>query len=312
MKILSKLILIIVILTVVTGGAMAASDVCAPSVRAFVDKKTIFIGDRIRYTIEVKSKKGFGFLFPVPKAEGDEAAKLGGFEVRDTGSSIKKGIFGGYAISKWYIITSYSTGKHVIPELEVKYRQKGKKSPKDFAVIKTKPVTITVVSILPKGQPIKDIKDIKGPISFFEINWILVSILTVLIVFVLLFIWHRKKKPVPVKLPHETALEELEALKALLARTGDIKEYYVGVSDCVRHYIEKAFALKAPEMTTEEFLNSLKDSRALSAEQKDLLKEFLRSCDLVKFAKYAPTSAETESVYLSAKKFIEETKDVHI
>jgi hypothetical protein len=65
-------------------------------------------------------------------------------------------------------------------------------------------------------------------------------------------------------------------------------------------------------MTTEEFMDSLKGSAALSQEHKALLGDFMRSCDLVKFAKYAPSRDEAELVFTTAAKFIEETRDVHI
>lgn len=113
---------------------------------------------------------------------------------------------------------------------------------------------------------------------------------------------------VPVKLPHETALEELEAIRSSLAQSGDMKEFFVRISDCIRCYIERAFLVKAPEMTTEEFLNSLRASPALTIEQKDLLKDFLKACDLVKFAKYSPSAKESETVFAAAQRFVEETR----
>jgi hypothetical protein len=78
----------------------------------------------------------------------------------------------------------------------------------------------------------------------------------------------------------------------------------------VRRDVERVFALKAPEMTTEEFLNSLGYSEALSIAHKELLRGFLNACDLVKFAKYAPTRDEAQNVYVTARGFVEETKDV--
>ncbi len=42
-------------------------------------------------------------------------------------------------------------------------------------------------------------------------------------------------------------------------------------------------------MTTEEFLYYLGIIGHLNETQKTALKEFLNSCDMVKFAKYAPT-----------------------
>jgi hypothetical protein len=63
-------------------------------------------------------------------------------------------------------------------------------------------------------------------------------------------------------------------------------------------------------MTTQEFLDSMKESHALKFEHRDLLKKFLEACDLVKFAKYMPAADEAEGVYLTAKNFVEETKEI--
>jgi hypothetical protein len=62
-------------------------------------------------------------------------------------------------------------------------------------------------------------------------------------------------------------------------------------------------------MTTEEFLNTLKDSKVLNAGRKILLKDFLSHCDMVKFAKYLPDEKEIEASYGSAKRFIDETRE---
>ena len=97
-----------------------------------------------------------------------------------------------------------------------------------------------------------------------------------------------------------------------LARRGLFKDYYSEISAIIRSYLEDRFALNAPEMTTEEFLNSLRDSGSLSTERKEPLKSFLNACDLVKFAKYLPPSSEVEAVFMTAKKFVEETKDVRV
>lgn len=65
-------------------------------------------------------------------------------------------------------------------------------------------------------------------------------------------------------------------------------------------------------MTTQEFLASLGNSWKISAGYKELLKSFMEACDMVKFAKHAPSKDEIESVLTTAKKFIEETKAVYV
>jgi hypothetical protein len=268
-----------------------------------VDESTIYIGDRIRLTVDVAASRSTEIQMPVFKDN-----IIGDFEIKDFSSKTTEGLFGRKKVRDLYYMTIYSVGKKEIPQLSIKYKLEGSEK---WELSETPAITIDVRSILPKGLP-SDIKDIKGPASFFEIDWLAVGGISALLILLaaLIFIYRRMRKRKPVKLPHETALEELEALRSRLMNSGDLKEYFVGISDCVRRYIERVFNLRAPEMTTEEFLSSLHDSAALSSTHKELLKGFMNACDLVKFAKYAPSGEEAENVYLTAKSFIEETKPV--
>ncbi len=160
------------------------------------------------------------------------------------------------------------------------------------------------------------LRDIKGPLSLSnQVNILLfLAILVILasLVFLFKFLSKRKKTLAMViqKLAHEIAYEQLEKLKAKdLIQQGKIKEYYSEVSDIIRHYLENRFLLKAPEMTTEEFLFYVRDYGQLVSDHKILLKEFLLACDLVKFAKHIPSIIEMDTIFLSAKKVVDETKE---
>ena len=89
---------------------------------------------------------------------------------------------------------------------------------------------------------------------------------------------------------------------------GLIKEYYTRLSDIVRRYLENRFSFRAPEMTTEEFMENIKNSSVLVEEHKELLKEFLSHCDMVKFAKYGPTPIEMLDSFKSAESLVEQTR----
>lgn len=298
-------IFFIFIFLLIIPASMAASADDGVSVRASIDKNTILIGDRIRYVIEVGSKSDIDIVFPV-----FPDYRIGEFEIKDSGSRVEKHLFANSTITKWYHITTYSVGRRIVPAVEVRYKRKGEG---DWTVKKTEEIPVAVESLLAKEPNAKDVRDIKGRILPFSINWIVLSILAAALFSLFIFIaYKRTKRAAPVRLPHETALEELEAVRGHFSRNGNVKEYYIGVSDCIRRYIERVFKLKAPEMTTEEFLSSLKTSSALSLEQKDLLRGFLSACDLVKFAKYKPLGSEVESMFTTAKRFVEETRDAHI
>jgi hypothetical protein len=291
---------ILILIALLQTPAYAANN--EPAVKATTDKTAIYIGDRIKYSISARSPRGVEVKFP-DLNEG----LIGKFEVRDSEKAEKDGMFGNKTYLGTYYITTYDTGDAVIPPIEIKYK---KKDAKDWSFVKTKEIKINVASVLPKGKTVTDIKDIKGPISYREVNMpFIIGLILGLITgawLIRAYIRHRMLKLV--KLPHEIALGEIEAVKIEFDRIGDVKRYFVGISDAARNYIEKVFKLKAPEMTSEEFLNSLKDASELSVEHKRLLGEFLASCDLVKFARYSPAHEEMGAVYDSAKNFINETR----
>lgn len=292
---------LIICLIILTNHGIAF---CAPadhgvSVNAGVNRNRAMIGDIVKFTIEVEYPADVEIIIPNFKD-----GKIGDFEIKDQGSADNKEPFSNAAVARrWYNLAVYSVGKNQIPQIDIKIRKKGGK---DWSVAKTRAIDIKIDSILPKDKPPADIKDVKGPARYFEINRLIIAIIVLVLSIIAggaayLF----RKKTGPVKLPHETALEELESARGGFLKNSDFKEYYAAISDCVRRYIERTFKLKAPEMTTEEFLESLRESTVIPLDQKDLLKVFLSACDLVKFAKYTPARNEMEEVMASAKKFIE-------
>jgi hypothetical protein len=130
----------------------------------------------------------------------------------------------------------------------------------------------------------------------------------------LLVWWRRRHQPEAPELripAHELAYAELrELVEANLVEQGLIKEFYQGVSDILRRYLERRFGLHAPERTTEEFLAELAVDSTLSAEHKTLLSKFLQHCDLVKFAKLEPSEEEIQQTFDACKNVIEQTKEV--
>ena len=161
------------------------------------------------------------------------------------------------------------------------------------------------------------IKDVKPPLNLPDFWWLLWVLLAAIIIAAGVYLFLRLKKrsyvkieaPVP-KLPSwEIAYQQLEALRREnLLDQGLFKEFFTRVSDITRHYMENRFDIHAPHMTTEEFLYYLGITGHLNDVQKASLKEFLNSCDMVKFAKYDPTIKEAMSNFDLAKKLIDETR----
>ena len=109
----------------------------------------------------------------------------------------------------------------------------------------------------------------------------------------------------PVVPPHVRARRRLEQALRLI---DDPKPFTIAVSDATRQYLEERFQFKAPERTTEEFLYELQASNLLTPDQKQSLGEFLKRCDMVKFARYEPLREELQSMHDSALRLVDETE----
>ena len=231
------------------------------------------------------------------------------FSIRDFGV-IKRNFLIRRYIAYWYLLDTYTTGKHIIPSATIKYKNK---SALVWHSLKTKPINIEVESLL-KGKENK-IRDIKGPIGIFlpPILVVLIAVSIAAIGFIAYKVFYPRRKSsaaVALRSAYEIAMADLDALnKENMAGGAGMKEYYSSLTNIIRYYIEGRFAIRAPQMTTEEFLFNLNSRRELNAGQKKLLKEFLLSADMVKFARYGPNDKEIENSFNIARRFIEETKE---
>ena len=152
----------------------------------------------------------------------------------------------------------------------------------------------------------EDIHDIRGPKSLFPLALVLESLAVAVVLAVSGYaVWHRRRhRPSRALEYFEIALQRLEELRALM-RPASVREFSSAISDTVRRYIEAGFKVTATHQTTEEFLHGiLKAENTPLAQHRALLAEFLRQCDLAKFAGMTLTTDNMESLYQSARSFI--------
>jgi len=273
---------------------------------AEVDRNSVSIGDKVKYTITVKAPKEYDVRFP------DFGDNLADFSIKDFGTS-ESGIFS-RTFSQWYLLDTYETGTLAIPPVTVQYSAKDSDEWHEIVIDE---ITVEVLSLLGDADNNAAIQDIRGPRSLYDLQYLYITLAVILaaiiIALVILYIKKRKKAEASIAPPrpaHEIAYEALTALKQKdLTKTGKVKEYYFELSDIVRRYLENRFSFKAPEMTTEEFLSHLRETDQLRPDHKGLLREFLSHCDLVKFAKYLPEEKEIEASFESAKGLVDQTKE---
>ncbi|MBI4660488.1 MAG: hypothetical protein HY735_16750 [Verrucomicrobia bacterium] len=162
------------------------------------------------------------------------------------------------------------------------------------------------------GADTNDIRGIKGPLDIPSgWRWLWWGLAALAVGALAWWLWRRRKQkqaaPVPqiVIPPHELALEKLREALTLI---GQPRPFCTAVSDALRVYLEQRFQFRAPERTTEEFLDELQTSALLTFDQKQTLGEFLMRCDLAKFARYEPGESELRQLYDAAVRLVEETQ----
>jgi hypothetical protein len=281
------------------------------NVSTTVDKAKITIGDKITYKIIVDFPDEINVLPPEIKD------KIGDFPAVDSGIEELKKEDGRVRQERWYLLETYTVGSYIIPAINVKHKRKDEEKIREA---ETSEIFIEVVSILDENA--SDIRGIKPPVSLDKNYYRLYIIIAIMLGLlgtaggIILLLYRRKhgRKTdfVPEPLPaHEIAYNELENLNALnLISKGKTKEYYYGLSNIARHYIENRFRLMAPERTTEEFLAEMAITGKLEEKHKQLIRDFLEHCDLVKYAKYGPDNQEIEDTFDSVKTLVDETREV--
>jgi len=178
---------------------------------------------------------------------------------------------------------------------------------------------VHVKSLLPADTAGVDIKDIIGPKSL-PVRWWPYA-LGAIIVLALIAVWYflfRKKlnkmeiPAAPPEPPFDKAIRELAILKETdLPGKGKIKQFYVELSEILRRYIEARFDIKAVEATTYELKRLLKHPE-LTKDQTQSILEFLTRSDLVKFAKFQPSTEYPANDYDAVRNLVIVTKPVEI
>ena len=277
--------------------------------RVSVDRDEISIGDHLRYTLTISAETGVDVSVPLFHE------RIGEFDIIDFGREPDQPQADRTILTQWYTLTIFTTGYHMLPAPRLSYtRPDGSRHEATGEALR-----VHVASLLTQeGQP-TDIRDVKPP-EDVPFNWwpvlvggaVLVGLIGIGMALSYFLNRFRRAAALPPRPAHEVALEALSHLRAKrLPQAGQFEAYYVALSAIVRTYLEDGLQVRAPEMTTEEFLMAVThdtySSRLPSAHQR-LLGTFLAQADLVKFARHRPSLDESDAAYEAAKRFVEETR----
>lgn len=290
---------IITYLIFLCGGLLFAQN----PIETIVDTTSIRIGEQIEYKISVDKTDNVVF----PKLVLDSLKKVEVVEELKIDTTATKYI-------KKYLLTSFDSGRYVIPRQQVLINNK--KYSTDSLLIDV--ATVKVDTLKQRLFPIKAV--INQPIIFDDYKnyiWLGLAILALILAIILYLIFRKKKEQIAIENripPYTTAMQRLGELdEQQLWQNNKVKQYYIELTDIIRTYIERELNIPALESTTDELMETIQDFNKIKT--LDLPKEtivnlqkLLQEADLVKFAKHKPVSGEIQSHRVDTELIIKDLK----
>ena len=273
------------------------------------------IGDAITLSILVRAEKNVEVLMP-EFGEALERFAIVDFVPRESVDDQGRTI-----LEQRYRLQPATSGRQTVPPILVEYvdRRPGQRSAPeglDAYELMTDRIEFQVQSVLPPDAE-SDLKPALGelpplaPPPAPTWPWLVGGIVVLAITSPMLIrawnSWQRRSRR---QSAYQVARSRLDRLLTRPRLTPEqIDEFYVELSGIVRRYLEDRFELRAPELTTEEFLAAVGNSADLSRDHQSLLREFLRQADLVKFAGLRPDGEVVEQSISAAGRFLDETRE---
>jgi hypothetical protein len=180
-------------------------------------------------------------------------------------------------------------------------------------VIAWPPLPVTIVTSIRHPSPDELIEDL--PLPPFDVRdewtphvpaWLAASFLAVGFL-TIGFVRYRQASRFKQEDPDSWLRRRVNELRAQnLGESEQIARFYGDLADLFRYYMERRFALPAPSRTSREFLGDLQKSPGLDPGQRELLERFLHRCDLVKFARESPSTADCDAAIELVLRFVDE------
>lgn len=190
--------------------------------------------------------------------------------------------------------------------------------------VKTQPVEVKIDSVTANMKD-PQMPALRPPVSVWIEDWTLVWILSTLAGLLLAgglgALLYRTLRPEPPPPPgpppppaHEVALHKLKHLREEdLISQEEYEAFYVRLSGILREYLGRRYNLSLAdkaglELTTGELVASLREVKWPRGFDGHKVETFLYDCDIVKFARYAPTAEEADSLLQQAFDIVQQTR----
>jgi len=273
----------------------------------------VAIGDSVTLTLKVSALRDVELIMP------SFGRMLERFSILDFSAKERIDQEGRTEVTQRYQLQLLQSGRQSIPQMMVEFvdrRDGAKPAPDgmDAYELLTERLTFEVHSVLPDDAKV----DLHPPFGVLPLNssiggpiwpWCLGAL--VVLAVIASFAWRYWAKTR--RLARQRSAFEIATIRLskLLDRprtdAQQIGAFVVELSAIVRQYLEGRFELRAPELTTEEFLDQTSGSSDLSVDHQALLRQFLLGADLVKFANVVPMASDIDQSVAAAERFLNET-----
>jgi hypothetical protein len=271
------------------------------------------LGDPLQLTLTVEAEPQVTVEMP---AFGEA---LGRFSIVDFTPRAETDDEGRSVQSQRYTLQAPMSGKQRIPPLRIEFLDQRDDAATqageiEYRELLTDELAVTVASVLPEGAVTDELRPLRGELRERPAKrwrWLTaLAALGIVGAMVGLSLYLRRLSVERARVTaYDKAMKRIAALERRgLPAPGDADAWYVELSHIVRHYLEDRYGLRAPELTTEEFLQEAGRSRELSDAHRQLLSTFLERCDRVKFAAYHPEQAESRQALELSRRFLQETR----
>ena len=272
------------------------------------------LGDPMYLRLRVEARPGVTLDVPF------ERDAFGRFKVSDWDTHHAHSADGGPIEIRTYALDEPSSGRHRLPPLRLQFTDgraagdAGASGTTHELLTDEIPIQVAPVSANVTAADLRPARGPLNPVVGRAARWPWIAggagALVVLVVGFFVVRGVRRRRVVRAQVSaYETAMAALAALEQRGAPGADDTDaWFVELSAIVRRYLEGRFRVRAPELTTEEFLQDVRQSPDLDREHRARLGEFLEQCDRVKFAGYRPDPDESLATLATARAFVEETR----
>jgi len=270
-----------------------------------VDPSPARLSDEPTLTLEIAYAQGV----KVHKPEFGTA--LGDFIIRDFREPLPRVEGDRQILQQIYTLEPTRAGRFVIDPISITFTDDQAGGGKEHT-LKTDPITVEVSAAVAQDAPSLD--QLHGPAdplplppSYRAARWWIPVAATAAVIGAVAGWWllrRRKARSVRVPTPAELAGMELRRLRESELAARDVKLFYVELTAIVRRYIERTKGIRAPEQTTQEFLQEISRRTDFPGEESRRLRSFLEAADLVKFAAHQPRDEDVEESLHRASVFV--------